>query len=217
MRPDPGRRIEISDHLLPQLRRVVQPSGARSWAVRARIDGRTAKLTIGDAQVLDLAKARRAARAMLAEIAEGKDPRAEKHRAKATTFGGVAELYLKATGGLVRPKTRIERERHLRRDWQPFHPRPISEIRKGDVAARLLEIADQHGPIAANRSRTTVHGLFEWAVDQDLIEVNVVAATKRPLKREPTRDRVLIPEDAGRFWPRPRTMGPTTPSSACCC
>ena len=195
VRPDPTKRIEISDHLLPQLRLVVQPSGARSWAVRTRIAGKTAKITISDAQVLDLAKARAAARATLAEIAEGKDPRAERRRARATTFGGVAELYLKATGGLVRPKTRIERERHLRRDWQPFHPRPISEIRKGDVAARLLEIADEHGPIAANRSRTTLHNLFGWAVDQDLIEVNVVAATKRPLKREPSRDRVLTPEE----------------------
>jgi integrase len=200
MRPDPAKRVEVSDHRLPQLRLVVQPSGARSWAVRTRINGKTAKLTIGDARVLDLAKARTAAREKLAEIAEGRDPRSEKHRRDATTLGGVAELYLKDVAGETRRRTQVERERHLRRDWKPLHDRPISEIRRADVAARLLEIKDTHGPIAANRSRTTLHGLFGWAVDQDLVEANVVASTRRPLRREPTRARVLTPHERAQVW-----------------
>jgi len=199
MRPDPTKRLEVPDRLLPQLRLVVQPSGARSWAVRTRIGGKPAKLTIGDARVIDLAEARDKARDLLREAAKG-DPRAAKRKAKASTLEVVAELYLKHTAAQVRPKTQVERERHLRRDWKPLHHRPIAEIRKGEVAARLLEIVDAHGQIAANRSRTTLFGLFEWAVDQDLREVNVVASVKRPLRREPRRDRVLSLEELRQVW-----------------
>jgi integrase len=199
IRPDPSKTIEWPDHLYPQLRLIVQPTGARSFAVRARIAGKTAKLTLKQVG-LDLAKARAATRDLLAEIAEGNDPRIAKRHAKAATLGGVAELYLKDTADQVRQKTRIERERHLRRDWAPLHVRPIAEIRKGETAARLLEIKDEHGAIAANRSRTTLHNLFEWAIDQDLVEANVVASTRRPLRKEPRRDRVLDEDERRAIW-----------------
>ncbi|HSA83118.1 MAG TPA: site-specific integrase [Geminicoccaceae bacterium] len=198
LRPDPRKRLEVPDHLYPQLRLVVQPSGARSFAVRARVGGKPAKITLKPG--LDLKDAREAARDLLARIAAGDDPRVAKRRAKATTLGGVAELYLKDTAGQVRPKTRIERERHLRRDWRPLHHRPLAELRKGEIAARLLEIKDEAGPIAANRSRTTLHNLFEWAIDQDLVEANVVAATRRPLRREPRGERVLTPAERREVW-----------------
>ena len=131
-----------------------------------------------------------ATRDLLARIDAGEDPRIASRKVKATTLGGVAELYLKHSADEVSPRTQVERVRHLTRDWKPLHHRPIAEIKKGEIAARLLEIKDQHGPIAANRSRTTLFGLFGWADDQDLIDVNVVASTRRVLRREPTRQRV---------------------------
>jgi integrase len=200
LRPDPSKTIERPDHLYPALRLIVQPTGSRSFAVRTRINGKTAKITLKDDVGLDLARARAATRDLLAKVAAGDDPRAAKRRVKATTLGGVAELYLKATADQVRRKTRVERERHLQRDWEPLHARPIAEIRKGEVAARLLEIKEEHGAIAANRSRTTLHNLFEWAIDQDLLEANVVASTRRPLRKEPTRTRILTPEERRQIW-----------------
>jgi integrase len=194
--PEWGDPNEIPDHLYRQLRLVVQKSGARSFAVRTRLQsGKTVKITLGNDVGLDLARAREMTRELLAEIANGNDPRAAKRRIKATAFKGVADLYLKDSAGHTRTKTQIERKRHLDRDWEALHHRPLAEIRKGDIATRLLEIKEEHGAITANRARTTLHGLFEWAVDQDLVEVNVVASVKRPLRREPTRDRVHTPEE----------------------
>ena len=46
-KPDPGRRIEIPDGALAGLYLVVQPTGAKSWAVRYRHDGKPTKLTLG--------------------------------------------------------------------------------------------------------------------------------------------------------------------------
>jgi integrase len=208
MRPDPTKRLEIPDHLLPALRLVLQPSGKRSWAVRTRIRGQTAKVTLGDARVLDLAKARAAARATLIEVAEGNDPRPKKRKAgaamaeevEATTLGGVAELYLRDRAAEIRPKTLIERQRHLRRDWRSLHDRPLVDISRREIAAHLMTLKDGHGPIAANRSRATLHALYEWALEHDLVEVNPVAATKPPTRREPARDRVLSLEELQAIW-----------------
>lgn len=199
LRAHPAKVLERPDHLYPALRLIVQPSGARSFAVRTRINGKTVKITLRDVGV-DLAAARAKTRELLAEIAAGNDPRASRRKVQATTFEGVAELYLADSATHVRAKTQIERERHLRRDWAAFNGRPLAEIRKADIAARLLEIKDEHGPIAANRSRTTLHNMVSWAVDQDLLEVNVVAATKRPLRKEPTRSRVLSPDERCAIW-----------------
>jgi len=190
MRPASEKRLEVSDHLLPQLRLVLQPSGARSWAVRTRIGGKPAKLTIGDARALDLGAARRKARDLLTDVAEGKDPRVAKRQRKATTLGGVAELYLRDVTAETRPKTQIERKRHLERDWTPLRHRPLADVTRAEIAARQLEIKDNHGPVAANRSRSTLHNLYEWAIGHGLVEANVVASVKRAMK-ERSRTRVL--------------------------
>ena len=51
-------RQEIPDALLPGLYFIVQPSGARSWAVRYRHGGRPRKHTLGPYPLIDLKAAR---------------------------------------------------------------------------------------------------------------------------------------------------------------
>jgi len=68
----------VPDGLLPGLYFVIQPSGAKSWAVRYRHDGKPRKLTIGAFPALTLADARRVARLKLQAAAEGSDPAGEK-------------------------------------------------------------------------------------------------------------------------------------------
>ncbi|WP_395697004.1 Arm DNA-binding domain-containing protein [Methylocella sp.] len=63
--PDPNKRIEVSDGLLPALRVVIQPSGAKTFAVRYKFLGQPKKLTLGDATKLTLAEARDLAREAL--------------------------------------------------------------------------------------------------------------------------------------------------------
>ena len=53
--PSPVRQ-EIPDTLLPGLYFVVQPSGARSWAVRYRSDGKPRKFTLGAFPKIGLAE-----------------------------------------------------------------------------------------------------------------------------------------------------------------
>src|SRR5262249_26562798 len=98
-KPDTTRR-EIADGGCPGLYLVVQPSGAKSWALRFRSpvqhgrDGQRAakKLTLGPATAVSLAEAREMAPAARVVIDRGTDPtatkRAEKAKAKAAVATG---------------------------------------------------------------------------------------------------------------------------------
>src|SRR4051794_15378489 len=71
-------RVEIPDGGLKGLYFVVQPTGAKSWAVRYRHGGRPRKMTIGAYPLFGLAEARQAAGSALRTIADGRDPAAER-------------------------------------------------------------------------------------------------------------------------------------------
>ena len=71
----PGRaRKEVPDAYLPGLYFVVQPTGAKSWAVRYRHAGRPRKHTLGPYPRIDLKAARELGAEALRVAAEGRDP-----------------------------------------------------------------------------------------------------------------------------------------------
>src|SRR6516165_8463249 len=102
-------RQEIPDGLLRGLYLIIQPkpSGAKSWAVRYRHNGRPRKHTIGTYPALDLAQAREAAAKALRAVQEGRDPGQEKQQARSElpdTVGAVVDEFI---------------EKHVRRNNRP--------------------------------------------------------------------------------------------------
>jgi integrase len=75
-------RQEIPDGLLVGLYLVVQPSGAKSFAVRYRYAGQPRKLTLGAFPAITLESARDIGGKALRAAAEGRDPATEKQAAK---------------------------------------------------------------------------------------------------------------------------------------
>jgi hypothetical protein len=57
--PLPERRREVSDGKVVGLYLIHQKSGAKSWALRYRANGKPKKLTLGRYPTVDLATARR--------------------------------------------------------------------------------------------------------------------------------------------------------------
>src|SRR3954470_21548232 len=82
LKPDSAKRLEVPDGLLPGLYFVIQPSGAKSWAVRYRHAAKPRKLTLGPYPALDLGTARDRARDTLKAVALGRDPGTEKLEAR---------------------------------------------------------------------------------------------------------------------------------------
>jgi integrase len=192
-----GSRVEISDHLLPALRLIVQPSGARSWAIRCRIHGKPAKLTIGDARVIGITEARDKARDLLREVAAGADPRHARRDQAENTLGAIAEQYLRHQVVKRRQRTQEAYLHHLKQ-WKPLHRRPLGELTRREISTRLLDLKDDHGPIAANRARSTLSALFTWAIKRGLVDVNPVAGTVQ--NEERSRERVLSIEELRAIW-----------------
>src|SRR3954464_13550861 len=77
-KPAPTKPRGVPAGPLPALYFVIQPSGAKSWAVRYRHAAKPRKLMLAPYPALDLGIARDHARQALQAVAIGRDPGAEK-------------------------------------------------------------------------------------------------------------------------------------------
>ena len=75
---DPSKRLELPDSALPGFYLVIQPSGAKSWAVRYRATGKPKKHMLGPYPPLGLGEAGEHALEALQAVSEGRDPAGEK-------------------------------------------------------------------------------------------------------------------------------------------
>jgi integrase len=205
----PDSRREIPDGKVVGLYLVCQASGARSWALRFRIDGAPKKLTIGSYPPIDLASARRLAQKALGDIAEGKDPAAAKQASRAAARASreadedrierVVELFVER---YAKPKTKDWREtaamlnREVVGRWKG---RRLSQITRADVHQMLDEIVDRGAPIAANRRFAALRKLCAWAVERGIIDRNPCDGVKAP-SAETRRDRVLTNDELRLVW-----------------
>jgi integrase len=202
---DPLKRREIPDGALPGFYLVLQPSGAKSWAVRYRFAGTPRKLTVGPYPRLSLGDARGAARSALRAASEGRDPAAERANKKreATagrfTFGAVAEEYVKRHAK-AHHRTWGEAERLLTRaDLATWKDRDIRAVTRRDVLDVLDAIIERGAAVQANRLLTRLKPFFAWCVERGILEVSPVA-TLRPPSPETSRDRVLADDELAAIW-----------------
>src|SRR5262249_40537202 len=64
-------------------------------------------------------------------------------------------------------------------------------INRATVAARLGKIADEHGPVSADRARAALSSFFTWAIGEGLCDGNPVIGTNKHFDGAKSRDRVL--------------------------
>jgi integrase len=206
--PDPKRTIERPDHLWPALRLVVQPTGSRSFAVRTRIHGRTVKITLDKRAIgTDLVKARDAARDLLAKIAAGRDPRAERTERKER--GTVAEVTADYVERHLKRNTRRWRdaEQMLKRDVLPqWGTRPMASITRRDVLDLVDGVLDRGSPVSANRVLSRIKALFNWAIARSVVEHNPAFGIKEPHREQP-REKTLSEAELRAIWGAFNAMG----------
>jgi integrase len=175
----------------------------RSWIVQYRRIGGTRRILLGSAEVLSAETARAQAKKVLAKVALGEDPQAERidTRAKAKfTLRGITADYLAAKQVTVRVRTFTEVQRYLTGPYfKPLHNMPVDQITRRDVAARLLIIARESGSVTASRARSALSALFAWAMGEGLTQTNPVVGTNQP-KAPPSRSRVLDDAELAAVW-----------------
>ena len=157
----------------PTLYLNVAPGGSKSWVQRIAIDGRRRDIGLGPFPVIGLAEARRRAFANRVSIAEGKDPLAEKHRAKAPTFREAAVRTFEAN----RPRWR--NSKHVASWMQMLEKRAlpaigamrVDQIAREDVLRILTPIWTRH-PEVARKTRQRIRAVLAWAQAHGYVEHN---------------------------------------------
>jgi hypothetical protein len=159
---------------------------AKSWIIQYRVGQQQRKESLGDVRKVGLDAARKIARTRFAQAELGTDPVAVKTAAKAKklTVVAVAKLYLedkeaKVEEGKRRPRTYAQSKLHLQDGphWAPLADRPLSELKREDIAARLKEMIKQHGRTAARRARDNLSAMYSWAMREGLCDKNPVIGT----------------------------------------
>ena len=181
----------------------------KSWAVRYRYDGRPKKLTLDRA--LTLAAARKAATDALHELAQGRDPAAQKFEARASAEKDRAARAADTVDHWAKRFIEQHARKHTRRNTarqaeHVFHNivlpkwsgRSIHDIQRKDVR-ELIESVAEARPIMANRSLGHLSKFFNWLCERDVIVASPCAGVKPPAK-ERARDRVLDDDEIERLW-----------------
>jgi integrase len=201
-------RQEIPDGLLPGLYLIVQPSGARSWAVRYRHNGRPRKHTLGSYPAIDLKSARVLGTKVLRAAAEGRDPTGERQEQRANTVAQVVAQFLVKHGQRrYRPRTFVEAQRLLKQNVVAhWGHQPIASITRKQLRDMLDRLVANDTPMLANRAHSIARKLFGWAVEQEIIEVSPFVGLKAPAE-EKSRDRILSDQELRAVWQAAGQMG----------
>jgi integrase len=215
----PTGRREIPDGKIGGLYLVVQPSGAKSWALRYRAAGAPKKFTIGPYPSIGLAAARKRAQKALAEVVDGVDPSAQKRAAReaekaanstADRVDNVVDGYVKDyLAKKAKPSWAKEAERLLRVEVIPkFGNKRLGDLNDDDIHKRLKEIAER-APITANRTFAVFRKLCHWAMSRDggkLIKTSPCDGVEMPTA-ERARERVLDDAEIKLAWQAFESIG----------
>ena len=178
----------------------VKASGAKSWIQRITIDGRRHDIGLGAFPVVSLAKARERAFANRVAIADGRNPLAEKIKARIPTFREAAEKTIEAN----RPRWRNPRtdqnwtaalERHA---FPILGNMRVDHIGREDVL-RVLTPLWTSKPEQARKLRRRIRATLAWCQAHGHIEHNIAGeaidgalpaqpAVKEHLRALPYRD-----------------------------
>src|SRR5262249_22460200 len=139
----------------------VQPSGHRSFKFVYSHRGRSRWYDLGE---VGLADARRRAARLRSEVAEGKDPAAERQEMRRQkSFAALAEDYLKHA--MTKNKSWRQADKLVRSHLLPrWANLDAASIKRADVKALMREI---DAPVMANQVLAAASAIFSFAIKEE--------------------------------------------------
>jgi integrase len=141
----------------------------RSWIFRYSWDGRRCEIGVGSLRTLSLARARDQAAQFRAQIAEGKNPKAERDRTERdVTFGEYADGYVEKMSEAWRnPKHIAQWKMTLTVYAAPIRKMKLDQIRTHDIL-RVLKPHWSRVPETADRLRGRIESVLDAAKAEEL-------------------------------------------------
>jgi integrase len=198
--PPKPKQVDYFDQSLPGFGLRVSYNGRKSWIALYRCNGVKGRLTIGRYDVLPLAEAREKARDALKAAATGDDPSLKKGEDReAPTFKQLSERYIEK---YAKPKkvTWEKDERLLNNNLVPALGRKKAHlVTRRDLRTELNKVADRPAPVEANRTFEVVRKMYNWAVEEEILNENPAANLPKPSEEKP-RERSLTADELQTFW-----------------
>jgi len=197
-----GKRTEYRDKKVRGLLLRVTPKGEKSWAVlyRRSSDGKRRRYTIGSYPEFSLQEARKKALDITARVAREEDPAGEKQeRRKAESFEELAMRWLERHAK-VKKRSWREDEKRLAHDLLPcIGGMKAAEVTKRDIIRAIDIVADRGALYQANRVLTLARTIYNWALAEDLLDVNPTLGIRKRIDEKP-RERVLSDAEIECLW-----------------
>jgi integrase len=192
------RLVTIYDAHQRGLAITVQPkSGKKTWKViYFAPGGRPRWYHLGDADAVGLADARKLASRVMFQVAEGKDPVAERKAERSRgTFEELAtryvEDYAKRKNKSWRQADALAR-RYLIPKWGKLQAASVS---RSDAKAMMRDI---EAPVLANQVLAAASAIFAWAMREEIVTANPCQLVER--NETKSRERVLSDSEIPKFW-----------------
>jgi integrase len=183
-------RYDVPDSEVRGLVIRVRPDGVKTWTLRYELHGKGRRVTLGEygPDRLSLAEARKKANKLLVQVDDGKDPVAEQQeaarkaaQAKRDSIEALCESYIEKHAKKRKRSWRAD-QGTIKREILPVlgKNRPVTSITRRDCRMLVQKIADRPAPIFANRTAALLSRLFRFAVDEEMIELNIAAKLPKP-------------------------------------
>ena len=194
----------------------VTASGGKSFLAQYTLAGAKRRVPLGSCNAIPLASAREAARAILGDVAKGRDPahdrvqKAVEAKRKAArdilTFDALIGQWASLRLADRRASYAAEAVRALRHAFGKKLNAPAADLKRTDVV-RVLDALAKDGKVAM-ASSTAAYGraCYQWAVKRGSISENPFA--NLPVAPAEKRDRVLSDEELSAVWKATDRPGP---------
>lgn len=189
------------DLVLPGFGLRVTARGRKRWLIAFRSGGQGRRMYFGDPSIVGVKLARMKAKEILARVALGGDPWAEREKRereerKTLREVGNAWRHDRETRGAWRAETVRSVGHALKVLLERFGDRDLEEVHREDLKALHREMVER--PVMANRVIHWTRALYGWAIREELTERNPALGIEA--HPEHPRERVLSREEWKRFW-----------------
>lgn len=205
-RPLGGKRTRYRIEGVEGLWLDVGPRCNRVWYVRYQPGSRTTRnfrfYRIGNIEQIGLADATKRAKDIIGDVhGKDRDPQAERveKNKQGKTFGQLFEDWFArhAEPTLARaPTDRIRYRTHIEPD---FAKKRLKDIKRADIGKFRDKVAKDASPLTSNAVIDLISRVFNWAVDDGVLEVNPAARMRKVGETRP-RERILEDADIPKLW-----------------
>ncbi len=197
------QREDFYDASFPAFMVRVSRRGTKAFCYRYRgEDGKYRRMDLGRYPEVGLADARLAARELEVQARRGKDP-AQQQEVQAEpvvlTVSDLVSEYVERYASRHQKSWRVT-QRVLSKDVLPvLGHRLLAEVKRREISSLVERIYERGAPQGANQALKMLRGLFNWAVQEEMLESNPCNGLQKPAPAS-SRDRNLSETEIFQVW-----------------